>query len=154
MNSVDVGTAIAKGELRFGTVVDFRGIARCTSPPRASLIIFITIVFNCAHLHTRSINSLAFSPCITMCNSAWRHWGCVNSETITNMTSSMSEASEHGGYKELGPEDQKVSAAFAAGKVADEDIPESAEKPGAQGKKRKKMKRRGESAGQGEGDRC
>ena len=71
------------------------------------------------------------------------------------MTSSMSEASELDGYEDLRPEDQKkVSAAFAAGKVADEDIPESAEKPGAQGKKRKKMKRRGESAGQGEGDRC
>jgi hypothetical protein len=50
------------------------------------------------------------------------------------MTSSMSEASELDGYEDLKPEDQKkVSAAFAAGKVADEDIPESAKKPGGAG---------------------
>jgi len=46
----------------------------------------------------------------------------------------MSEASELDGYEDLRPEDQKkVSAAFAAGKVADEDIPESAKKPGGAG---------------------
>jgi hypothetical protein len=50
------------------------------------------------------------------------------------MTSLISEGSELDGYEGLRPENQKkVSAAFAAGKVADEDIPKSAKKPGGAG---------------------
>ncbi|KDQ60104.1 hypothetical protein JAAARDRAFT_125962 [Jaapia argillacea MUCL 33604] len=84
------GTTITKGELRFGSLVDFRG-------------------------HT---------------NFAWRHWGCVTAKILSNAKANFSEASELDGYEELKPEDQaKIDKAWEDGKVADEDIPESARKP-------------------------
>ena len=50
------------------------------------------------------------------------------------MKKSFSDASELDGFDDLKEEDQeRVTAAWEAGKVAPEDIPESAKKPGASG---------------------
>jgi len=61
---------------------------------------------------------------------AWRHWGCTTPKIIANMKKMFEEPSELDGYEELRPEDQaKVDKAWEDGHVADEDIPESAQKP-------------------------
>lgn len=66
-----------------------------------------------------------------MASSAWRHWGCTTPKVITGMKAMFNEASELDGYEDLTPEDQeKVNQAWIDGKVADEDIPETARKPG------------------------
>ncbi|EGO03483.1 hypothetical protein SERLA73DRAFT_45622 [Serpula lacrymans var. lacrymans S7.3] len=84
------GTTIPKGELRVGTVVDFRG-------------------------------NTSF---------AWRHWGCTTSKIISNMKSQFEDAAELDGFEELNEKDQnKIRKAWEDGKVADEDIPETARKP-------------------------
>jgi hypothetical protein len=50
------------------------------------------------------------------------------------MKKSFSEASELDGFDDLREEDQeRLTAAWEAGKVAPEDVPESAKKPGASG---------------------
>ncbi|KZT07995.1 zf-PARP-domain-containing protein [Laetiporus sulphureus 93-53] len=60
----------------------------------------------------------------------WRHWGCVAPVFIKNTKRYFEKADEIEGFKDLRPEDQeKVRKAWAEGKVADEDIPESAKKP-------------------------
>lgn len=62
--------------------------------------------------------------------SSWRHWGCVTPKILENMKKSLNESSDLDGYEDLTPEDKlKVDAAWEAGHVADEDIPESARKP-------------------------
>jgi len=81
------GTAIGKGELRFGSQVDFRG-------------------------------NVSF---------AWRHWGCVTPAIITNMKQSFEDADELDGFDDLKDKDkERIRKAWEEGKVADEDIPESA----------------------------
>ncbi|KII91263.1 hypothetical protein PLICRDRAFT_105527, partial [Plicaturopsis crispa FD-325 SS-3] len=85
------GTAIGKGELRMGSIVDFRG--------------------NTSY--------------------AWRHWGCVTPQVIANMKKSFDDAADLDGYDELpAAQQEKVTKAWAEGRVADEDIPDSARKPG------------------------
>ncbi|KAI0341288.1 zf-PARP-domain-containing protein [Trametopsis cervina] len=62
---------------------------------------------------------------------AWRHWGCVTAKIITNMKKSFDEPDELDGFDELQEDDQeKVRKAWTDGHVADEDIPDSARKPG------------------------
>jgi len=88
------GTQIGKGELRVGSLVDFKG-------------------------------NTSFS---------WRHWGCTTTKILANMKKSFEEASELDGYEDLRPEDQaKIDTAWTEGKVADEDVPESARKPAKDG---------------------
>jgi len=84
------GTPIGKGELRLGSLVDFRGN-----------------------------NSWA-----------WRRWGCTTKKIIENMKKSFESASELDGFDEISEANQeKLTAAWESGEVADEDIPESARKP-------------------------
>ncbi|ETW75824.1 hypothetical protein HETIRDRAFT_243903, partial [Heterobasidion irregulare TC 32-1] len=60
---------------------------------------------------------------------AWRHWGCVTPLIFTNMKQQFNEASELDGFDDLKEEDQeRVTKAWEAGHVADEDIPETARK--------------------------
>ncbi|KAJ3992258.1 zf-PARP-domain-containing protein [Lentinula boryana] len=60
---------------------------------------------------------------------AWRHWGCVTSKVLSNVRDEHPDASDVDGFEELRPEDQqKVIKAWEEGKVADEDIPETARK--------------------------
>ncbi|KAJ7762739.1 hypothetical protein DFH07DRAFT_739153 [Mycena maculata] len=62
---------------------------------------------------------------------AWRHWGCVTPKVITNLKKIHDEAADVDGFEDLKPEDQaRVTQAFEDGHVADEDIPDSARKPG------------------------
>ena len=64
--------------------------------------------------------------------SVWRHWGCVTPKIITNVKNVHEEADDLDGFEDLTPEDQeKVRTAYDSGRVADEDIPESARKPDA-----------------------
>ncbi|KAJ7477233.1 poly polymerase and DNA-ligase Zn-finger region-domain-containing protein, partial [Mycena galericulata] len=61
---------------------------------------------------------------------AWRHWGCVTSRVLTNLKEKHDEAADIDGFEELTEEDKaRVTAAYEAGHVADEDIPDSARKP-------------------------
>ncbi|EIW77057.1 zf-PARP-domain-containing protein [Coniophora puteana RWD-64-598 SS2] len=84
------GNTIGKGELRLGSIVDFRG-------------------------------NTSF---------AWRHWGCTTTKIISNMKNSFESADELDGYEDLKDEDQeRIRKAWDDGKVADEDIPETARKP-------------------------
>ncbi|TDL21946.1 zf-PARP-domain-containing protein [Rickenella mellea] len=88
------GTAMPKGTLRVGSVVDIAG--------RTSFI--------------------------------WRHWGCTTPKILTTMKSKFNQASDLDGFDELKPEDQaKIQKAWDEGHVADEDIPETARKPAAEG---------------------
>ncbi|KAG2068407.1 zf-PARP-domain-containing protein [Suillus decipiens] len=83
------GSPIAKGELRVGSVVDFRG--------------------NTSY--------------------AWRHWGCTTAKIISNMKSQFESADELDGFDDLKDEDkERLRKAWEEGKVADEDIPETARK--------------------------
>ncbi|KAJ3773970.1 zf-PARP-domain-containing protein [Lentinula raphanica] len=60
---------------------------------------------------------------------AWRHWGCVTSKVLSNVKNEHPDASDVDGFEELRPEDQqKVIKAWEEGKVAEEDIPETAKK--------------------------
>lgn len=84
------GNAIGKGELRVGSLVDFRGKT----------------------------------------NFAWRHWGCTTTKIFSNMKSQFESAHELDGFDELKDEDkERIRKAWADGRVADEDIPETAKKP-------------------------
>ena len=61
---------------------------------------------------------------------AWRHWGCVTERIIENMKKSFDSASELDVFDELPEEEQaKVEKAWEDGRIADEDIPDSARKP-------------------------
>lgn len=65
----------------------------------------------------------------SLTSSSWRHWGCVTSKILSNMKNSFDEADELDGFEELSEGDQeKIRKAWEDGKVADEDIPESARK--------------------------
>merc|ERR1711939_785462 len=60
----------------------------------------------------------------------WRHWGCVTSRQLANMSKVFNSASELDGYEDLRPEDQaKIDKAFEDGHVDPDDVPESAKKP-------------------------
>lgn len=63
-------------------------------------------------------------------NFAWRHWGCTTPRIITNMKAKFSSAEDLDGFEDLKEEDQeRVRRAWEEGRVADEDIPETARKP-------------------------
>jgi hypothetical protein len=148
-----IGTAIGKGELRFGTVVDFRG--------NTSLCVFSSSTSSQHFIVATTIIdiSILFSSVYALLCSAWRHWGCVTSKIFANMKKSFEDPSELDGYGDLKEEDQeRVTKAFEEGKVADEDIPDSAkDADGAAGgddeeeeekpkKKRAPAKKKGEDA--------
>ncbi|KAG2353537.1 hypothetical protein BDR07DRAFT_702010 [Suillus spraguei] len=99
------GSPITKGELRVGSVVDFRG--------------------NTSY--------------------AWRHWGCTTAKIISNMKSQFESADELDGFDDLKDEDkERLRKAWEEGKVADEDIPETARKaPGEEAEDEKRSPRRG-----------
>ncbi|KAI5116155.1 hypothetical protein M0805_008426 [Coniferiporia weirii] len=64
----------------------------------------------------------------------WRHWGCVTPRIIANMKTKFESASDLDGFDELPEEDQsRIEKAWEDGRVADEDIPDSARKPEAEG---------------------
>ncbi|KAF7980272.1 hypothetical protein HWV62_39027 [Athelia sp. TMB] len=113
VDAVSAGTPIGKGELRVGTLVDIGG--------NTSLYV--------ALLNARKASANA---CVV--NSAWRHWGCITPKILSNMKRSFGEAAELDGYDELRAEDQaRVDAAWAEGRVADADVPDSARKPAGDG---------------------
>ncbi|KAJ4472127.1 hypothetical protein J3R30DRAFT_1037186 [Lentinula aciculospora] len=65
---------------------------------------------------------------------AWRHWGCITPKVLSNVKDEHPDASDVDGFEELRPEDQeKVIKAWEVGKVADEDIPETARKADGDG---------------------
>ncbi|KIJ65666.1 hypothetical protein HYDPIDRAFT_88670 [Hydnomerulius pinastri MD-312] len=60
---------------------------------------------------------------------AWRHWGCTTPKILSNMKAQFSSADDLDGFEDLNDEDKdRVRHAFDEGKVADEDIPETARK--------------------------
>ncbi|KAH7918254.1 zf-PARP-domain-containing protein [Leucogyrophana mollusca] len=60
---------------------------------------------------------------------AWRHWGCTTAKIIANMKEQFPAANDLDGFEDLNEEDQdRVRTAWENGKVADEDIPETARK--------------------------
>ncbi|KAI0765256.1 poly polymerase and DNA-ligase Zn-finger region-domain-containing protein [Fomes fomentarius] len=99
------GTPIGKGELRFGSLIDFQG-------------------------------KTSFQ---------WRHWGCVTTRIINNMKNNFNEADELDGFDDLNDEDQKrVEKAWEDGRVAPEDVPETAKKgDGEEEDEEDKPKKRG-----------
>ncbi|KAE9391499.1 zf-PARP-domain-containing protein [Gymnopus androsaceus JB14] len=53
---------------------------------------------------------------------AWRHWGCVTTNLISNIKGPFPDASDVDGFEELKVEDQaKIIQAWKDGHVADED---------------------------------
>lgn len=59
----------------------------------------------------------------------WRHWGCVTPRIIRNIQEKegITDPNDLDGFEDLLPDDQlRVQRAFADGRVAAEDIPESA----------------------------
>ncbi|KAF9218969.1 zf-PARP-domain-containing protein, partial [Gyrodon lividus] len=59
----------------------------------------------------------------------WRHWGCTTPKILSNMKGQFPSADELDGFEDLKDEDKdRVQRAFDEGKVADDDIPESARK--------------------------
>ena len=61
--------------------------------------------------------------------SSWRHWGCVTAKIITNMKNSFNDADELDGFDDLQDDDQdRVKKAWEDGRVAAEDVPETAKK--------------------------
>lgn len=57
----------------------------------------------------------------------WRHWGCVTSQILANFKKSFESADELDGFEELKEVDkERVRTAWEEGKVADEDIPDTA----------------------------
>jgi hypothetical protein len=79
--------------------------------------------------------------------SVWRHWGCTTPKILSNMKVQFSSADELDGFEDLNDEDKdRVRHAFDEGKVADEDIPETARKAGGddeaeEGEEKPKKKR-------------
>jgi Poly(ADP-ribose) polymerase and DNA-Ligase Zn-finger region len=72
---------------------------------------------------------LFFNSLLIVPISVWRHWGCVTPQILANFTKSFSSPDELDGFEELKAADkERVSKAWEAGNVADEDIPESAKK--------------------------
>ncbi|KIK96710.1 hypothetical protein PAXRUDRAFT_69800, partial [Paxillus rubicundulus Ve08.2h10] len=64
-------------------------------------------------------------------NYVWRHWGCTTPKILSSMKAQFSSADELDGFEDLNDEDKdRVRHAFDEGKVADEDIPETARKAG------------------------
>ncbi|KZV91544.1 zf-PARP-domain-containing protein [Exidia glandulosa HHB12029] len=64
----------------------------------------------------------------------WKHWGCVTAKVLTNLKNKVGDVDDLDGYEELEPADQeKIKTAWEEGKVADEDIPDSARKPAKEG---------------------
>jgi flagellar biosynthesis GTPase FlhF len=106
-----LGTPIPKGALRMGSIVDIRGHTNlCVPAPLLRVVLTWTIL-------------LPF-------RSAWRHWGCTTPKIITNMKEKFSSAEDLDGFEDLKEEDQeRVRHAWEEGRVADEDIPETARKP-------------------------
>ncbi|CAL1708643.1 unnamed protein product [Somion occarium] len=61
---------------------------------------------------------------------AYRHWGCVTKKVLSNMKEVFEDPADLDGFDDLKEEDQeRVRAAWEAGHVADEDIPDTARKP-------------------------
>lgn len=66
--------------------------------------------------------------------SSWRHWGCVTTKIFSNMKEKFDAADDLDGFEDLNKDDQeKIRTAWEAGKVAEEDIPESAQKADGEG---------------------
>ncbi|KAI0319442.1 hypothetical protein OF83DRAFT_1110333 [Amylostereum chailletii] len=62
-------------------------------------------------------------------NFAWRHWGCTTPKIVANMKKSFDQAEDLDGFDELEDEDkERIRKAWEDGRVADEDIPETARK--------------------------
>ncbi|KAL1744568.1 hypothetical protein HDZ31DRAFT_38296 [Schizophyllum fasciatum] len=60
---------------------------------------------------------------------AWRHWGCTTDKVLANIKEQFPDPSEVDGYDELKDEDkERIATAYEAGHVAEEDIPETAQK--------------------------
>ncbi|TRM60320.1 hypothetical protein BD626DRAFT_407541 [Schizophyllum amplum] len=60
---------------------------------------------------------------------AWRHWGCTTPKVLANIKEAFPDPSELDGYEELNDEDkERIAKAYEEGHVADEDIPETAQK--------------------------
>jgi hypothetical protein len=109
MSERSPGTPIAKGELRFGSLVDFKG--------NTSLYVSLPCSLHVADAFFRS---------------AWRHWGCVTSKIISNMKVQFEDPADLDGFEDLNDDDQeRIRKAYEDGHVADEDVPESARKPEA-----------------------
>lgn len=86
----------------------------------------------------------SFYVCVTQCYRAhyalsaatllrhtrsYRHWGCVTAKVLSNMKKELGEAEELDGFDEIPPEDQeRLRKAWEAGHVAEEDVPETADK--------------------------
>ncbi|KAI0070546.1 zf-PARP-domain-containing protein, partial [Panus rudis PR-1116 ss-1] len=65
---------------------------------------------------------------------AFRHWGCTTPKVISNIKEIIDAPEDLDGFEELKPEDQeKIRHAWQDGKVAEEDIPESAKKEEGEG---------------------
>lgn len=57
----------------------------------------------------------------------WRHWGCVTPKLLENLKKTISEPSQLEGYNNLRESDRtKIVKAWEDGRVAEDDIPESA----------------------------
>lgn len=124
-NTFVVGTAIAKDELRFGTLVEFRGAHN----------LYVISKHSIAPL---SLTMVSFNQ---KKNSAWRHWGCVTPKILENVQKSLSDPGELDGFEELNEVDKaKIIKAWQDGHVADEDIPDTARKP--EGEEEEKPKKR------------
>ncbi|KIJ45019.1 hypothetical protein M422DRAFT_251674 [Sphaerobolus stellatus SS14] len=75
--------------------------------------------------------------------SAWRHWGCVTPKILSNIASSLNSADDLDGFEDLKDEDkERVRKAVEEGKVADEDVPESAKKTDADGEEAEEKPKR------------
>ncbi|KAI9464225.1 hypothetical protein HD554DRAFT_1991603, partial [Boletus coccyginus] len=88
-------------------------------------------------------------------NFAWRHWGCTTPRIITNMKAKFASPEDLDGFEDLNEEDQeRVRRAWEEGRVADEDIPETARKPAdaEDDEKPKKKRAPAKKKDEGEGD--
>jgi hypothetical protein len=94
------GTAIGKGELRLGSLVDFRGNTSWYAP---------IVSIRCTQ--------------ILPVTRAWRHWGCTTKKIIGNMKNSFDGAKDLDGFDEISEDNQnKLIAAWESGEVADEGL--------------------------------
>ncbi|KAI0027552.1 hypothetical protein K488DRAFT_61207, partial [Vararia minispora EC-137] len=60
---------------------------------------------------------------------AYRHWGCVTPKILQNMKASLGEVENLDGFENMKPEDQeRIRKAWEEGHVAEDDIPETADK--------------------------
>ena len=74
--------------------------------------------------------------------SAWRHWGCTTNKVLENIKEQFPDPSEIDGFDELQDADkERITTAYEAGHVAEEDIPESAQK-GAEDEEEEKPKKK------------